>query len=104
MGCFQVNRWRNAATQGITPARDAKAPTVSRRESGEAPLGMWSHQVIAIEHRKIEKVPRHRNTNRMHADIFRAGPTKSVPVKSGHGIAAATLQFGPENVGWHRAK
>ena len=85
----------------ILPARNAYAPSVARLESRETPFRMRRDEVIPIEYRKIEKLPGRLNTNRVQTDVFRAGATISVPVKTRHWIATATFQFGSKNIGRH---
>lgn len=104
MCCFQVHWWRDSAAQGIAPSRDAKAPAIPRFKSGEAPFRMWSDKVIAIEHRKIEKIPRDQNAHGMQTHVLGTGAAEPVPVESGQRIAATGLEFSPENVGRHRLK
>ena len=100
---FQVHGRRHPAFQGIAPARYAKAPAIAWFKPGKTPLGMWRNQVIAVQHGKIEKIPGHEDAHGVHALVFRPGAAKSVPIKSGEGIAATALQFRSKNVGWHGA-
>lgn len=83
------------------PARHADTPFVAGFESGETPFRMGRDQIISIEHREIEKLTSDAYADRVQAEIFRAGATKSVAIKPGQWIAAAAFQFGSENIGGH---
>ena len=83
MGCFKVNRSGAIVVQSVFPARDAYAPFVARFESGEAEFRMRRNQIVAVEHRKIQKLLCDLNADGMLADVFRACSTKTVAVESG---------------------
>jgi hypothetical protein len=52
---------------------------------------MRRDKVVSIEHREIEKFLRGFHADRMKPNVFRTRSTKSVPIKSGHRIAATTF-------------
>src|SRR5712691_7465854 len=86
------------------PARHADTPFVAGFESGKSPFRMVFYYIVSIEHREIEKLTSDAYADRVQAEIFRAGATKSVAIKPGQWIAAAAFQFGPENVRGHGSK
>ncbi len=98
---FDINWWCDAVFQSIFPSRHANAPLVAGFEPGETPFRVRRYQIVAIEHRKIEKFSRGLNTNSVQPHIFRTGSTIAVAVESGHRIATAAFQLGPENIGRH---
>ena len=98
---FKINWWCDAVFQSIFPSRHANAPLVAGFQSRKTPFWVRCYQIVAIEHRKIEKFARRLNTNGVQAHIFRTGSTIAVPVKAGDRIAAAAFQLGPENIGRH---
>src|SRR5437870_6016133 len=101
---FKVNRSRAIVIQRAFPARHAHAPFVSRLQSGEAPFRMRRDKIVSVEHREIEKFLRDFYTDRMKANVFLSRSTKSVPVKSSHGIAATTFQFSSKNIRRHKER
>jgi hypothetical protein len=65
---------------------------------------MWCDQVVSVEHRKIEKLARGLNADRMQTNIFRASAAKSIAIESGDRILATTLQFCAQHICRHELK
>jgi len=86
----------------VFPTRDANAPFVAGFEPGKAPFRMRRDEIVPVEYGKIEKFARHLYADRMQAEVFRAGATKSVAKKSGHRIATTTFHFRSEDIRGHR--
>ena len=82
VSCFKVDGRSAIVIERGFPARDANAPFVAGFQSGESPLRMGRDQIISIEHREIEKLTSDLHTDRVQAEIFRTGTTKSVAIKS----------------------
>ena len=101
MGCFKIDRGRAVMIQRAFPARDADAPLVARFQSGEAPFRARRDQIVPVEHGKIEKFLCDFYANRVQSNVFRAGATKAVAIKTGDRIATATFQFASKNVRGH---
>ena len=102
MRCFKVNRGRAVVIKRVFPARDAHAPFVTRLESRKTEFWMRRDQVIAVEHREIQKLLSDLHADGMLADIIRTCPTKTVAIEAGQWIATTTLQFCPENIRRHK--
>src|SRR5207302_4763745 len=58
-------------------------------------------QIVAVEHREIEKLACDLHAHRVQPDVFGSGSTKTVAKKSGHRIATTAFQFRPENIRRH---
>src|SRR3989442_7886696 len=101
VGRFKIDRGGATVVERIFPARDADAPFVARLEPRKSPLWNRCDEIISIEYRKIEELARALNADGVLAGIFRAGPAKTVAIKSGHWFAAAALKLGPEDVCGH---
>jgi hypothetical protein len=101
MSRFQHDGRSNVMLHRIFPARDAHAPLVAGLESGETPFRVRCHQVVSVEHRKIEEFARGLNAYRVQTEIFRAGSTITVAKKAGQGITTTTLKVGSKNIRWH---
>ena len=86
----------------IFPARDAHAPFVARFQPRESEFRMRRNQIIAVQHGKIQKLPRHLNADGMLADILRTCSTKTVAIEARQWTSTTTLQFCPENVRRHK--
>src|SRR5439155_9862626 len=76
---------------------------IARLESGEAPFRMRRDQIVSVENREIQEFARDFDADSMQSNVFRAGATKAVAIKTGDRIATATFQFASENVGGHEA-
>ena len=103
MSCFKIDRGRAIMVQRTFPPRDADAPFVARLKSRKAQFRMRRDKIVPVEHREIEKFPRHFHADRMQAHIFRPRATKAVAIKAGHWIAATAFEFRSEDVSWHVA-
>src|ERR1035437_433368 len=101
MGRLQIHRRGAPGLQGIAPPRHTKAPAVAGFEPRETPFRMRRYQVIAIQNREIEEIACDLDTDGVQADILRTGASKSVAIKSGHGITATALKLGSQNIGRH---
>jgi Golgi nucleoside diphosphatase len=98
---FEINWWCDIVFQSIFPSRHANAPLVAGFQAGEAPFRVRCDQIVAIEHRKIEKFSRGLNTNRVQSHVLRTGAAVTVAVESGHRIAAAAFQFCSQDIRRH---
>jgi hypothetical protein len=101
MSGLEIDRCRHVALQCIFPAGNAHTPSIAWLEPRESPFRPRCHEIVSIQHGKIEKLSGDVHTNRMQADVFGARPAIAVPVKSRHRIAAAALQLGSKDVGRH---
>ena len=101
--CFKINRSCAVVIKRAFPARHTHAPFVARFQSGKTPLWMRRDKIVSIEHREVQKFLRDFYTDRMQANIFRPRSAKSIAIKSGHWIPAATFQLGSQDVSWHGA-
>ena len=101
MGCLQIDRRGTIMIQGRFPTRNAHTPFIARLQSGKAPFWTRRNEIVAVEHREIEKILSHLNANRVLPDVVRSGAAITVPVKSGKWIAATAFELGPENVSRH---
>ncbi len=95
---LKVDRCRAAAAKCFHPARNANAPAIAWFQARKAPFGMRGDEVVAVEHREIEELLRHRDADGMQAPVFRSCPAVAVAVEPGEGIAAAAFQFRAEDV------
>ena len=86
---LEIDRWRDIVLERVFPTRHANAPAIAGLESGESPFRMRCDQVVAIEHREIQKLAGRLHADRVLPDIFSTGATVAVTIKSGHRIAAA---------------
>lgn len=101
MRCLQIY-WRgDAMLERVLPTRDANAPLVTWFESGKTPFWNRCHQIVSVQHGEIKKISGDLDADRVLPDIFRTGPAVAVAIKSGHRIATAALEFGPENIRRH---
>src|SRR5215472_17162594 len=98
MRCFEVHGCRTIVFESRLPAGYADAPFVTRFESGKSPLRDRGHEIISVKHGKIEKLAGHFHANGVKADVFRAGATITIAIKTGDRIATTTLQFGSQDV------
>jgi hypothetical protein len=103
MGGFKIDWGGAVMIERVFPARDAHAPFVTWFEPRETPLQMRRDQVVSIEHGKIQKLLCDLNANGVLADIFGTCSTEAVAVEPSHRVTAATLQFGSQNIRWHKA-
>jgi hypothetical protein len=101
VGRFQIDGRGAIVIERSFPTRDADTPFISRFQSGEAPFGPRCDQIVAVEHREIEELLRHLDTDCVLADVVRPGATIPVAVEPGERIATAAFEFGSQNVGWH---
>ena len=83
------------------PARDADTPFIARLQPGEPPFRAGRDQIVSVEHGEIEKFLCDFYANRVQSNVFRAGATKAVAIKTGDRIATATFQFASKNVRGH---
>src|SRR5207302_9975738 len=91
--------WRcDTMLEGVFPARDANAPFIAGFKPGKPPFWMWGDETVPVEYGKIEKLGRHVHADRVKAEVFRAGATKSVAIESGHGIGTTAFQFRCEGI------
>jgi 2'-5' RNA ligase len=98
---FEIDRCRPATIERCFPTRHADAPAVARFQSWETPLGHRSDEIVAVEHREIEKFLGDFDADGMQTDVFRSGAAIPIAIKSSHRIATTAAQFGTKNVGWH---
>ncbi|SRR6266487_2549412 len=97
--------WRcDTMLEGVFPARDANAPFIAGFKPGKPPFRMWGDEIVPVEYGKIEKLARHLHADRVKAEVFRAGATKSVAIESGHWIATTAFQFRSEDIRGHRPR
>jgi hypothetical protein len=103
MRCFQYY-WRgDVMFKCVLPAGHTHAPFIAGLEARKTPLRMRRNQIVSIEHREIEELPRRLDANGMQTNVFRTSPTISIAKEAGHWIAAAALEFGSQNVCRHKA-
>ena len=100
---FKIDRSGAVVIKRAFPARDANAPFIAWLQSGETPFRTRRDQIVSVEDREVEKLPRDFNANRVQPNIFWTRSTKAVAIKSGHRIAATTFEFGSQDVSRHRA-
>jgi len=98
---FKIDGSGPMVVQRVFPAADAHAPFVARLESRESPLRTRRNEIISIEHREIEKFLCDLHADSMQTDIFRAGATKTVAIKSGQRVTTTTFQFRSQYIRWH---
>src|SRR5436190_3200442 len=101
MSRFEVDRRGAAVIERGFPASNADAPTIAGFQSWKAPFRHRRHQIVPIEDGEIEKFLGDFHADGVEPDVLRPGAAISVPIKSRHGIATTTTQFGAENVGRH---
>ena len=98
---FEINGRGPAVIERRLPARHANAPFVARFETRKTKFGNGCDKIVAVEHREIEKIARSFHADGMESNIFRAGATKPVAIKSGDRIPATTFQLSTKNVRRH---
>jgi 2'-5' RNA ligase len=101
MCCLKINRRRPAVIERALPASNANTPAVTGFQPGKTPFRHRRHEIVAIEHRKIEKLLGDFDTDRVKSEILGTGAAITVPVKSSQRITTAATEVGSENVGWH---
>ena len=101
MGRFQIHRCSPPVIEGGFPAGHANAPFVTGLETRKTPFRPGRHQIVAVQHGEIEKVSSDVYADGVQADVFRAGATESVSIKSSHRIPATAFEFGAQNVRRH---
>ena len=101
---FEIDRRGAAAFQSGLPARDADTPAIARFQSRKTPFRHWRHEIVPVENGEIQKLFRHLHADGVQPDVVRPRAAISIPIKSGHGIAATAAQVGPENIRWHGAQ
>ncbi len=101
---FKIDRSRAIVIKRAFPTRDADAPFIAGLEPGKSPFRPRRYQVVSIERGEIQELARDFHAHRVQSEIFRSGATKSVAIVSGHRIATAAFEFGPENVCGHERK
>ena len=87
--------------EGGFPAGHANAPFDTGLETRKTPFRPGRDQIVAVEHREIEKISGDSYANGMQADVFRARATESVSIKPGHWIPATAFELGAQNVRRH---
>src|SRR5688500_909191 len=98
---FEID-WRGATmVEGGVPTRHANTRLGARFQSGESPFRHRRHEIVAIQHREIEKLLCHFHATGVKPDVFRPGPAITVTIKPRHRIAATTAELSPKNVCRH---
>jgi Cyclic phosphodiesterase-like protein len=100
---FKIDRGGTVVIKCAFPSRHAHAPFVARFQPREAPFRTRRDQIVSVEHRKIEKFLRNFRADSMQPNVFRPGPTKAVAIKARDRIAAATFEFGSQDICRHGA-
>ena len=104
MRCLKIDRAGAIVIERSFPTCDADAPFVAGLQSGEAPFRVRRDQIVSVEDREVEKLLRDFHADRMQPNIFRAGATKAVAIKSCHWIATTTFQLRSKNIRRHEIK
>ena len=91
MRCLKVDRRGGIVCERFFQTRHANAPTIARFETGKTPFRVRRHQIVSIEHGKIEKLARYLHANSVLADVVRPSAAITVAIKSGARIAAAAF-------------
>src|SRR5690349_19425155 len=101
MSGFEIDRRSYSSIESLFPSGHANAPAVARFKPGKAPGRMWCDQIVAHQHRVIEKLTGYLGADCMQSGIFRSSPAITIAIKPGQRISATTLQIRPEHVCWH---
>jgi hypothetical protein len=102
MSRFEID-WRgDPMLERFFPPGHADAPFVAWLEARELPLRVRRDEIVAIQHREVEELPRHLCADRVQTNIAGTGLAEPVAIKPGQRITAAGLEIGTEDVGRHR--
>ena len=84
--------------QGLPPAIDTEAPSVSGIETGETVFGGWSREVVAAGACELEELVSHYSANDVSAEVVLVGLAAAVSEPAGAGRRRAHLQDSAEDI------
>lgn len=98
MGRGQDHRRCHTGLSGLPPTTGADAPTISRLQAWESKLGPGRDQIVAMVDGEFEEGLGHHRTDRVAAEILRAGVAAAVTKKTREGFKTARLKFTAEHI------
>jgi hypothetical protein len=98
VGRGQDDKARGTVPVSAHPVDGRHTPAVARDQPGKMVRGYGGDQVVADLALVLEEFGGNHATNCVRAEIFHSAGTTAVPVKPGHRLGAARLQFPPEDV------
>ena len=84
--------------ESIEPSSGAYTPRISWFEAGEAILGLWRAQVVALRLRVAQERLGHHGADHVAPPVVRACVTKTITLKACEGGGAALLERCAEHV------
>jgi len=85
---LEINRRRESALERVAPSRHANAPAVAWLQSRKTPFRMGRDEIVAVEHREIEKIACDQDTNGVESNVLRAATAITVAIEAGQRITA----------------